>query len=177
MHSHLYPLVLRGIAQDNMRDADQRINALLQSVCELLNLEVGMISRIDPVSNCYIVAYTASREKSITAGTHYSLGITYCSLVLRRGDLVSITDMRVSPQFRHPCYEQIDVAVYIGVPLVINNIFFGIVNFTSAQPRERKFSPEERALVRTVTDFLGELVWSDYANFIRRNPMDTTAGV
>lgn len=169
MHSHLYPLVLRGIAQDSKRDAEHRIQALLQSVCEILKLEVGVISRIDPVTNCYTVAYAASREKTITAGKHFSLGITYCSLVLRRGETVSITDMRVSPQFRHPCYEHFSVEAYIGVPLIINGVFFGTVNFTSAQPREHKFTDEERALVRTVTDFLAALVWRDYTGSVRRN--------
>ncbi len=169
MHSHLYPLVLRGIAQDSKCDVEHRIEALLQSVCEILKLEVGVISRIDPVTNYYNVAYAASREKSITAGKQFSLGITYCSLVLRRGEIVSITDMRVSPQFRHPCYEHFNVEAYIGVPLIINGVFFGTVNFTSAQPRESKFTDEDRALVRTVTDFLAALVWRDYTGSVRRN--------
>ncbi|WP_404398526.1 PAS domain S-box protein [Idiomarina loihiensis] len=121
----------------------KRINRGLELACSYLNLELGIVSRIDG-KDYEIIAFNAPKETELTAGLTFPLKETYCEIVMSEGKTVAIHNMASSKYRQHPCYETFGLESYIGLPILVNGCHFGTLNFSSATARERPFKETEK---------------------------------
>ncbi|WP_417441878.1 PAS domain S-box protein [Idiomarina sp.] len=121
----------------------KRINRGLELACSYLNLELGIVSKIDE-EEYEIVAFSAPEKAELATGQIFLLKETYCEIVLSEGRTVAIDNMAASKYHQHPCYETFGLESYIGLPIEVNGQHFGTLNFSSAKAREMPFKETEK---------------------------------
>ncbi|MGE5469764.1 MAG: ATP-binding protein [Bacteroidota bacterium] len=104
---------------------------------EQLGLEFAIISKID--GERYEIVAQHSPPCTLTDGQVFPFGNTYCSLTLAQSGVLAIPHMATSPHLGHPCYAAFKLETYIGVPVVVEGMPFGTLNFSSPTPFEREF--------------------------------------
>ena len=71
-----------------------QIDELLRIGCQLLNLEVGILSDIE--DGVYTVTQAYSVNNAIEPGTEFALSETYCDLTLQHNEPMAIHHMALS---------------------------------------------------------------------------------
>lgn len=116
-----------------------RINKLLQLGCHYLNTQMGIVSHVE--GERYIVRYAHSEGESIPENTEFPLGDTYCSVTLEADDVIATNHASDSEKFSgHPCYENFKLETYLGLPIKINGLTWGTLNFSSSESRIAPFT-------------------------------------
>ena len=118
-------------------DISKRLNKALELTLDLLDLEVGIISRIE--GNEYIVEYFYPHNSGLEIGQKFKLRDTYCSITLDANEVVAIDEMKGSQYERHPCYEAFMLESYIGTQVTVGDELYGTLNFSSSKPRKEGF--------------------------------------
>lgn len=143
--------------------ASEIVERLLQDALAYLSLDIGLVSRI--IGEQYIVKWVASKTANIVPGDTFALGETYCRLMLDAEDVFYTTEAGQDTRFSgHPCYQQLQLESYIGIPLYLSGEVWGTLNFSSARARNQPFTPVEIELVKLITNAV-ERVITDAARF------------
>ena len=146
----------------------QRIQQTLDAARETFGLDLGIISRVD--GEDYVVEYVSG--PGVEVGTTFEVGKTYCALTVDEGDVVAIDHMGVSAYSGHPCYAELGLESYIGVPLMVSGARYGTVNFSSAWPHARGWTIHDADYMRHVAGLFGRWVEEDLT---RRALADVTS--
>ena len=137
----LYELTSRR--SDDLRP---QIEEALKLSTRLLGMDVGILSRID--ARTYNVEFCFAPGTELRDGTAFQLGNTYCSIALTANDLLAISQTRLTPHQRHPCYGVIKLESYVGLPIYVFDELYGTLNFTAREPRSTPFSMQDKDFVR-----------------------------
>jgi signal transduction histidine kinase/ActR/RegA family two-component response regulator len=119
------------IVSNQSFDFQTKINKLLIFGLEVLELELGIISKVD--ENSYTVLYAITPDNSLLPGTVFDLQGTYCVHTLSAGSALAFHKASQSAIANHPCYINFQLESYIGAPIKIGDKIFGTVNFSSAK--------------------------------------------
>ncbi|QSP95335.1 PAS domain-containing protein [Marinobacter salinisoli] len=139
--------ILNTLALDPATDDDARIRKALDMGADYLDMELAIVSEI--VGEVYTVLwYRAPGDTTLTEGQQFSLGETYCSLMINKRDSLSIAHMAQSSYREHHCYSQFGLESYLAAPIYLNDRLFGTLNFSSPRPRPQGFSDTEETFVR-----------------------------
>jgi GAF domain-containing protein len=130
---------------NNDQDADTRINAILEATRQALDMDVAIVSNI--VEPIYTVKYYQPEDAGLQIGQRFNFEETYCEITVRWKRTISIPHMKVSEFNRHPCYHLMGLESYIGTPLMVDGEQYGTVNFSSGNPHQPNFTPENKALI------------------------------
>jgi len=122
----------------------------------MLNLDIGIVSKITATTYTVLAYYPV--EAQLSKGQTFELGKTYCSLTLEANDIVAITHMSKSKYHQHPCYANFALEAYIGVPLIVDGIRYGTLNFSSLKPAEKDFSDSDKEIVRLLGRWVASLL-------------------
>lgn len=136
---------------------DRQIDEMLALGCEILNLEVGVLSHIKPEADEYLVLNVASTAPiDLAAGTILEFSKTPCQITFQADEPIAINHMGASPLSAHPSYESIGFESYIAAPLRIFDQRYGTINFSASEPRdpERPFQDSDKDLVRLMGRWL-----------------------
>ncbi|PVY76282.1 PAS domain S-box-containing protein [Tamilnaduibacter salinus] len=145
------------IQTQNLDDPGERIRQGVRLGCEYLGLPIGIVSRID--GDSYTVLTQVSPEDALVDGQTFSLGQTYCSILLRQPDVLSIEHMGESEYAGHPCYQAFGLESYIGAPLTVQGAPYGTLNFSSPYPRvPGGFSDMDRNLIRRLASWVSAML-------------------
>lgn len=121
---------------------EQKVASLLTLGCERFGLEIGVFTKVDG-DLCSVVQTVHPADVSLSSGDQFKLSNTYCSLTLEANDLVSIDHIGNSQLRTHPAYAACQLEAYIGIPITIDKKAYGTLSFSSALPRNKKFSASE----------------------------------
>jgi PAS domain S-box-containing protein len=121
--------------------AAQLTNALKVGT-ELLDLPLGVISRIEEEDYLILHIYTA--EGLIQPGDHYPFEETVCEITYAADELVAIEHIGASAYRTHPCYLKYGVEAYAGVPLYVEGKRFGTLNFSNTAVRPTPFTQAQK---------------------------------
>ncbi|WP_146417831.1 PAS domain-containing protein [Haloarcula hispanica] len=132
--------------------AETRLQELLELGCRMLDLEIGIVSRVQ--GDDYTVKAVHAPESEIESGDQFDLESTYCEAVIGTDSVCSFADAVADGRETHPAYREFELESYIGVPLVVDGTRYGTVNFSSPTTRVAPFG----ALERTFVKLLSELV-------------------
>lgn len=152
-------LLIRIVSQSSA-DLDEQLYFALKSTCELLGLEIGIISRIN--GDTYSIGHFFPEGVGLYKGQQFELGNTYCSITLSSHGTFSIPYMGESEYNMHPCYEAFHLESYIGIPFNVNGELYGTVNFSSSKPKEDGFSKADSDMMTLLGQWVGSIIQRKY---------------
>ena len=123
-------------------DIPSTLNDILAKGCEVLELDVGIVSNI--VDETYTIFSCHNGKPGMKAGIKFELSNTYCSDVINQkttkyyDDVANITGM-----LKHPCYIYTQLRAYIATPLIVNGRLWGTLNYSSLLPRSTNYSAHD----------------------------------
>lgn len=131
--------ILSELASEPETDDDARIESALQLGAEFLDLPLGIVSEI--TSDVYSIRwFVAPDDGGLDKDATFPLEDTYCSLLLKEKESLSISHMAESPHRQHRCYSAFGLESYIAAPIFVGDRLFGTLNFSSPEPRKTVFS-------------------------------------
>ena len=125
----------------------------LKVAADHLHLEFAIISRIK--GEDYQIVVQVSPPNTLADGQIFSLGTTYCSTTLAKGDLLAISNAEASEYATHPCLREFGLATYIGIPIWLRGEVFGTLNFSSTTAKSDDFDKFEFEFVRLLSRWTG----------------------
>lgn len=145
---------LYEITSDFEAGFDQQVEALLELGRETFDLDIGIVSKIDPPD--YEVRWvSAPASVALRRGDRFDLANTYCSMVVDADGPVGFEHAAGTEVARHPAYGVFRLESYVGVPLYVSRSRFGTLNFSSARSRARQFSEVDLDCIRLMATWLG----------------------
>ena len=141
---------LDGAAEDQLRET-------LQLGCQVLGMDLGIVSRIDGEKYSVVSAHTA--DGSINAGDVFDLQDTFCNETLRAEHPVFVDKASADADFvAHPCYTKFGLESYIGAPIALGEHPFGTLNFSSPQPRTTPFRQTDVDYVQLMGQWVSAVI-------------------
>lgn len=134
----------------------ERLRQALREASQLLGLSTAILSRVN--GDRYEVVQYWPDDAGVHEGQEFSLGSTYCDLVMRQGGVVAIEHMGESPHANHPCYEAFGLQSYIGAPVYVAGNVVGTINFSDPDPRRLGFSGGDTGFVALLAQWVGSLL-------------------
>lgn len=135
----------------------ERINNLLKLGCHYLNVQTGLVSHVE--NDTYTVKYSYSETADIPAETTFPLGDTYCSVTLTANEVITTTHASESDEYSgHPCYEKFQLQTYLGLPIRVNGITWGTLNFTSPETRLTPFTELDIELMSLICSAIETII-------------------
>jgi GAF domain-containing protein len=115
---------------------------ILKNGLKVLNLEIGIISRIN--SDVYTVIHCVGGGSKIKNGDEFELADTYCADVIKEKQTKYYYDVaKISEMLKHPVYLNTQLRAYIGTPIIVQNVIIGTLNYSSGDPREVVYTNDE----------------------------------
>jgi hypothetical protein len=146
---------LQQVGSQTEQSADERVDAILRLMLEVLELDIAIVSHIE--GDRYTVKHFAPVESGLSVGQVFDLGVTYCSITVSYNRVVDIPYMELSEFNRHPCYTAFKLESYIGAVLQMGGERYGTLNFSSAKPRP-PFTQGQRRLMQDATRMVQTLI-------------------
>ena len=132
---------------------EERVQRALALTTTLLGYDIGILSRI--ADDSYTVVSCHAPHVALEAGATFPLGNTYCSLMLRSGELLTISHMGRSPHARHPCYSAFELESYAGLPVYREGEVWGTLNVSAAAPRAEPLTEADADLLHVLASWIG----------------------
>ncbi|WP_062062749.1 PAS domain S-box protein [Cellvibrio sp. OA-2007] len=147
---------LNEIASLSAVDPDDQLHRALSLGARYLGLSNGVISQINGEE--YRVHVQFSAQGQHTAASVSPLSKTYCSLTLKRQEVVAEDDIPASQYRQHPAYLLSQIETYIGVPLWIGGEIYGTLSFNSRKSRHHQYDSLDRDFVRLLARWISSVV-------------------
>ena len=147
---------LHSVAAASGLSESAQIDELLRIGCQLLNLEVGILSYIE--DGVYTIVQAYSVDNTVEPGTELALSETYCDLTLQQNEPMAIHHMALSRWNKHRCYEKHGLEAYIATPIIVAGQTHGTLNFSSAKPRQRAFQRPDIDFVQLMGQLASALI-------------------
>lgn len=129
--------------------AELELQHILQRGRYSLGLHVGIVSHID--GDTYTVVAVLSDYPGFHAGDRFELGDTYCLDVSKRQEIMTYPDVaNIREMLKHPVYLSTQLRAYIGAPIMVDNCFWGTLNFSSKYPKP-EFSDDDFRLMESLS--------------------------
>lgn len=133
---------------------DEQISETLKLGCQLLNMEIGKVCQVDKTRHSSrFLNIVAPEEYSVKQGQEIPLEKTFCSVTVDARQAIAVHNVPDSEYARYPCYEFSHIESLIALPLFVNQIKFGTVNFSSTRARE-PFSESDIDLMKLITNWV-----------------------
>ncbi len=114
---------------------------------DYLDVDVGMASSI--IDGVYTIEWIQTAKLDLEAGTQLPLETTYCSVVLAENELVHTNEADKDERFKdHKSFQTYGLQSYLGTPIVINDVVWGVLGFAKKTTRREAFSELEIEMVR-----------------------------
>jgi signal transduction histidine kinase len=145
---------LYEISSRSGQTPDEQITETLKLGCRLLNMEIGKVCQVDKTKKTNrFLNVIAPEQYSIREGQEIPLDRTFCNVTMDLPDPLAISNVQESEYASYPCYEFSHIESYVSVPLFVNQIKFGTVNFSSTRPRE-PFTERDLDLLKLITNWI-----------------------
>ncbi|GAA6134308.1 hypothetical protein NBRC116188_10970 [Oceaniserpentilla sp. 4NH20-0058] len=144
---------LHEITSDGALNLDEKVMKILDLGTKVFDLPIAIVSEI--IHERYIVKYAISPENAIKPSTEFELGATYCIHTLAANGPLAFHHTGESEINKHPCYQNFGLESYIGIPITVNNVRYGTLNFSSSNIREKPFNDYDFSLIRLLSQWIG----------------------
>ena len=148
-----------ALAVRSAADVDE-VAGVLETLCDLIGLEIGIFSRIRPADNHYeVIACAADDDTDIKSGDVLSLQETYCDITLQTDGVLAIDEMGVSEHREHPAYQAHGLEAYIGAIVLVDGDVYGTISFSSSS--SRAFTESDLEVVQIAAQWVSGIVERD----------------
>lgn len=116
-----------------------QMSQLLKMGLERFDLDIGILSCIE--GDVYTVLHCETPEGAeLNPGDTFNLESTYCQITCSALEPIAIENMGKNDKYAfHPAYKAFGLESYIGIPILVEGVLFGTLNFSSAKAYPRKF--------------------------------------
>lgn len=132
---------------------EQRIQRLLAMGCELLNLEFGVLGRVQ--NSRYEVIAIQAPNNALNIGDVFDIKQTLCCEVLDTDEPLTIEHTGASVWNNHPAYNTFQMESYIGVRVLVADEVYSTLSFSSHTPRTEKFKSAHQELLKLMAQWIG----------------------
>ncbi|GAB3483006.1 sensor domain-containing diguanylate cyclase [Marinomonas epiphytica] len=145
---------LYQITNDHYLGFDMQIIKLLEMGLERFNLDIGILSKIE--GNDYVIQQcVAPEELPLESGSRFDFEATYCVITCQANEPVAIEHMAREDELScHPAYKAFGLEAYIGMPIYLNDEFYGTLNFSSPFPFPRQFDEVDIDALRLMVSWI-----------------------
>lgn len=144
---------LHNITSNINSDFEHKIQDLLELGCELFDMPLGIISRIE--GQDYIVEHIVGPPGAPQTGSEFELGNTYCVHTLKTNSTTAFEFVKNSSICDHPCYKSFALEAYIGTPVIVNGEPYGTLNFSNPEPHDGIFDSGDYNLIQLFAQWVG----------------------
>jgi len=132
---------------------EEKLQAMLQLGLKELQLDIGIISHI--TGEQYEIVSVVTPDNSLSSGTLFALGTTYCSRAIAEAQPVWVESAGESDWQHHPCYAAFKLESYIGTPIQVNGKVYGTLNFSSPKAHSEAFTENDVQLIQIMAQWIG----------------------
>lgn len=146
-----------SLSADAELASQDKLEQLLKLGCAYLHMEVGIIAKIH--DNRYKILVAHSDSPALKAGMEFTLAQTFCAVTFNSEGPQSVEHAGHDEFWhKHPAYINTSLEAYIGIRLMVEGKPWGTINFSRAQPRQRRFVPQDFTLL----ELMGQWVSHHY---------------
>ncbi len=153
---------LYQVASRHQASASALLQETLRLGCEVLGLELGLVSQVVDQDYRILAAHPPDASLSATSlstGARMPLADTYCAEVLAAGTPSFTEHAGQDAAFRRrPWYQRLGLEAYIGIPLLAAGQPFGTLGFASATPRHKPFRQTDADYIQLMGQWMGALL-------------------
>ena len=143
---------LYDISSNPDLDFEAKVERLLEVGCDLLDLPLGTLTRIDDGVQRIVAVHGGGVD--IEPGTEASLSKAYCRRTIESEGLLGLRDAPEEGWEADPAYEAWGLACYLGGKVLVEGELYGTVCFASEEPREEPFTAAERSVVELLVQWV-----------------------
>ncbi|MGQ4649625.1 PAS domain S-box protein [Lyngbya aestuarii] len=148
---------LHRISTTNYEDFEALFVDYLETGCEILGMQTGIINQVNDQS-CTIIAVRSNFDK-LSPGLELPVGNTYCAQVFQEKRTITYVHVgSITAMQAHPIYQELRLESYIGTPIWVNSEVYGTLNFSSTQIRNSDFPPQEQEIVELMAQSIGRFI-------------------
>ena len=145
---------LYAITTDFSNGFEYQVTQLLELGCERFNLDIGILSNISG-EKYKVIHRVCPPEVGLEEGAEFELGSTYCARTMVADGPVGFDHVKESDMSTHPAYQAFGLEAYIGIPVKVNGITYGTLNFSSPLPHKSKFNDIDIDALKLMASWLG----------------------
>ena len=164
--------LLYDVSTQNELSAYEQIGSALALSAKLLELDLGVLSRVE--GERYTVTHLYDETATLQVGAVFNLKKTYCHLTLREGDVLGIHHMAEDARSAHPCYAAFGLEAYIGIPVTVGGEAWGVLSFSSGNPHPA-FTSADFELLRLLGQFVSAALERQASNVALQHYADELA--
>lgn len=147
---------------------EEMFHEYLKIGCEILQLELGIISKVTTDENKYVVKSVYPANKGILKEDIFELNATYCATVIQNRETITYSEVgAIESMATHPVYLNMGLEAYIGTPIMVEGELYGTLNFTSRAPRKNQFGNLETEFMEIMGQQIASAIVNERA--ARRN--------
>jgi PAS domain S-box-containing protein len=144
---------LYSITSSNEMGFKDKIQALLVIGCQVFEMEVGTLAKIQ--ADEYSIQESYSLNPAFKPAQMNCLEKTYSQEIIRVNQPFAINHAGGTEFRDHPCYREFKIESYIGAPVISANQIHGTISFFGYRPRQPEFSAVEKEYIRLIAQWVG----------------------
>ncbi|MFC6769669.1 PAS domain S-box protein, partial [Natrinema soli] len=156
---------LYRVMSDPELRGEAKIRRLLELGCDRLDLETGLVSRIDESTDRYEVETAVGHEDELE-GTVLDLSTIYCRDTITSDNILGIHDAEATGWESHPAADELDISCYLGGKIVVDGERYGTLCFLNRDSRDRPFTAAETSFVDLMSRWISQAV--ERRTYVRR---------
>ncbi len=130
----------------------EQFRAALALGSKTLGTALAVLSRIEREQ------FTVEYAVGLKEGDVFPLAETYCDITVKKGDVLSINEMKTDENHAHVCYEKFKLESYIGVPVNVFGKLHGTLAFLAPDPHRPAFTESDRDFVRLMGRWMSAML-------------------
>lgn len=131
----------------------EKQRALLQMGCQRFGMENGTI--LQPVFDAFEVIQAYSPGGEYKSSTKIPMMASFSQEVIRSNQTLVIENAANSQWKDHPAYLIHKLQSYMGAPLIVGGKSFGVISFSSTQPKKRPITQAEQRFLHLMSQWIG----------------------
>lgn len=135
---------------------DQRMQGLLALGRKYFEFDLGFLGSVDG-DRYKIIAFQKSKhlKLSFQSGDELDLDKTFCSKIFRLGKLISFESFQESKWSEYSANNVLGLEAYIGTPVLVGKLPYGVLCFTSFNKRTKPFKDSDRQIIKLMAQWVG----------------------
>lgn len=146
---------LYAISANRELPFEEKVTKFLALGCERFYMPNGILAQVDleEYEYCAHQVYQSETEEIVRGRNHDFKG-TLSELIYQRGNTLAFDKADQDIAYRKAKQDEISVQSYIGTPLMVNDRFYGTLNFSSPKERPYPFTENDQDFIRLMARWL-----------------------
>ncbi|MEC4803918.1 MAG: adenylate/guanylate cyclase domain-containing protein [Jaaginema sp. PMC 1079.18] len=162
---------LHRLNTTNYQNPNELFVDYLQTGCEILNCQAGIVSRIK--GSTFYVEESHSNPRTHQFPTQLRLDQTYCAAVIAQQATIAHNPIPASWRDR-PFYQNQQFEGYLGTPIRVNHEIYGTLSFYQTRNSSDPLSDRDREIVELMAQSLGKYIAARHTEIERRRAEEET---